>query len=87
MSKPSSIRTNEPVAEPEPEAVEEMVAEDPVEVGEPAGDDLAELSEGGQDIDLSTEGDEDTDSEDSLTFSNGVIEKIVAIARSRVSWA
>ena len=84
MSKPSSIRTNEPVAEPEPEAVEEMVAEDPVEAGEPAGDDLAELSEGGQDIDLSTEGDEDTDSEDSLTFSNGVIEKIVAIAMREV---
>lgn len=57
MSKPSSIRTNEPVAEPEPEAVEEMVAEDPVEAGEPAGEGLAELSEGGQDIDLSTEGD------------------------------
>lgn len=84
MSKPSSIRTNEPVAEPEPEAVEEMVAEGPAEVGEPAGDDLAELSEGGQDIDLSTEGDEDTDSEDSLTFSNGVIEKIVAIAMREV---
>ena len=34
----------------------------------------------GHAIDLATEADEDTDSEDSLTFSNGVIEKIVAIA-------
>lgn len=33
-----------------------------------------------QDIDVLAEGDEDTDSEDSLTFSNGVIQKIVAIA-------
>ena len=33
-----------------------------------------------QDIDVLAEGDEDTDSEDSLTFSNGVIEKIVALA-------
>ena len=33
-----------------------------------------------QDIDLAPESDEDVDSEDSLTFSNGVIEKIVAIA-------
>ena len=85
MSKPSSIRTNEPVAEPEPEVVEEMAVEAAVE-GEPelAGDALAELPEEGQDIDLSTEGDEDTDSEDSLTFSNGVIEKIVAIAMREV---
>ena len=85
MSKPSSIRTNEPVAEPEPEVVEETAVEEAVEEGpEPAEDALAELPEEGQDIDLSTEGDEDTDSEDSLTFSNGVIEKIVAIAMREV---
>lgn len=85
MSKPSSIRTNEPVAEPEPEVVEETAVEEAVEEGpDPAEDALAELPEEGQDIDLSTEGDEDTDSEDSLTFSNGVIEKIVAIAMREV---
>lgn len=39
----------------------------------------AEASEAGQDIEALTD-DEDVDSEDSLTFSNGVIEKIVAIA-------
>ncbi len=42
--------------------------------------DVSEFAEeGGPDIDVSTE-DEDLDSEDSLTFSNGVIEKIVALA-------
>ncbi len=40
---------------------------------------LAEVPEEGQDIEALTD-DEDVDSEDSLTFSNGVIEKIVAIA-------
>ena len=54
-----------------------------VEPDEDAGTELAPSAEG-QDIDLSTEGDEDTDSEDSLTFSNGVIEKIVAIAMREV---
>lgn len=41
---------------------------------------LAEVPAVGQDIDVAPEGDEDVDSEDSLTFSNGVIEKIVALA-------
>ena len=40
---------------------------------------LAEMGDAGSDIEALTE-DEDVDSEDSLTFSNGVIEKIVAIA-------
>lgn len=53
----------------------DLVLSDDTETGE-----LAEAAEAGQDIDLATEGDEDLDSEDSLTFSNGVIEKIVAIA-------
>lgn len=36
------------------------------------------------DIDLTTADDEDLESEDSLTFSNGVIEKIVALAMREV---
>ena len=42
------------------------------------------LVETGADIDVSTVDDEDEDSEDSLTFSNGVIEKIVALAMREV---
>ena len=41
---------------------------------------LAEVDEGAGDIDLAAGEDDDEDSEDSLTFSNGVIEKIVALA-------
>lgn len=41
---------------------------------------LAEVSEGTGDIDLAAGEEDDEDSEDSLTFSNGVIEKIVALA-------
>ncbi len=41
-------------------------------------------AETGADIDVSTVDDEDEDSEDSLTFSNGVIEKIVALAMREV---
>ena len=60
-------------------AVEKVVEEAAPAAGEqvapaPAADAAA------QDIDLAPESDEDVDSEDSLTFSNGVIEKIVAIA-------
>lgn len=44
---------------------------------------LAEVEETGTDIEALTD-DEDLDSEDSLTFSNGVIEKIVAIAMREV---
>ena len=85
MSKPSSMKTAEPATRPEPGTVEGPVAAEVVaEAAEPAEDALAELPEEGQDIDLATEGDEDTDSEDSLTFSNGVIEKIVAIAMREV---
>ncbi len=46
--------------------------------------DLAEIEEAGADIDLSAGDEEDEDSEDSLTFSNGVIEKIVALAMREV---
>lgn len=85
MSKPSSMKTAESATRPEPGTVEEPAAAEVVaEAAEPAEDALAELPEEGQDIDLATEGDEDTDSEDSLTFSNGVIEKIVAIAMREV---
>ena len=60
----------------EPE-VEEVVEQD-------LSDELAELDdEAGSEIDLPSD-DEDIDSEDSLTFSNGVIEKIVAIAMREV---
>lgn len=44
---------------------------------------LVEATETGTDIEALTD-DEDVDSEDSLTFSNGVIEKIVAIAMREV---
>ena len=44
---------------------------------------IVEAEAEGTDIDLSVD-DEDVDSEDSLTFSNGVIEKIVAIAMREV---
>ena len=44
---------------------------------------LAETDAAGTDIEALTD-DEDVDSEDSLTFSNGVIEKIVAIAMREV---
>lgn len=47
----------------------------------PASDELLDAS---QDIGLVPESDEDEDSEDSLTFSNGVIEKIVALAMREV---
>ena len=51
---------------------------------EPTGDsELAEVTEATTDIEALTD-DEDLDSEDSLTFSNGVIEKIVAIAMREV---
>ena len=44
-------------------------------------DKIVEVTDAGKDIEVVTDDDdEDEDSEDSLTFSNGVIEKIVAIA-------
>ena len=51
----------------EPEAIEDA-------------DELAAVEPAGTDIDLAAGDEEDEDSEDSLTFSNGVIEKIVALA-------
>ena len=51
----------------EPEAIEDA-------------DELAAVESAGTDIDLAAGDEEDEDSEDSLTFSNGVIEKIVALA-------
>lgn len=62
----------------------EEVAEE-VEAAEEATEEtaLAEVEDENQDIEAMTD-DEDVDSEDSLTFSNGVIEKIVAIAMREV---
>lgn len=59
----------------------QKVVEDaePTAAPEEAVDELAEAPSAG-DIDLAAGDDEDEDSEDSLTFSNGVIEKIVAIS-------
>ena len=77
-AEPESIEAEAEVAvgAEEPE-VEEVVEQD-------LGDELAELDdEAGSEIDLPSD-DEDIDSEDSLTFSNGVIEKIVAIAMREV---
>ena len=65
---------------------EDTMVEKSVEAAgaEPAGDsELAEVTEATTDIEALTD-DEDLDSEDSLTFSNGVIEKIVAIAMREV---
>ena len=55
----------------EPEAIE-------------GADELAAVEPAGTDIDLAAGDEEDEDSEDSLTFSNGVIEKIVALAMREV---
>ena len=77
-AEPESVEAEAEVAvgAEEPE-VEEVVEQD-------LGDELAELDdEAGSEIDLPSD-DEDIDSEDSLTFSNGVIEKIVAIAMREV---
>lgn len=52
---------------------DDVASEAPTPVDEPSGG-----------IDLSTAEDEDLESEDSLTFSNGVIEKIVALAMREV---
>ena len=62
----------------------QKVVESAGEAVEPEVTDLAELDEAAGDIDLSAGDDEDEDSEDSLTFSNGVIEKIVALAMREV---
>ena len=64
----------------EPEKVEKDVPQDEPVVEETA---LAEVTETGTDIEAFSD-EEDFDSEDSLTFSNGVIEKIVAIAMREV---
>ncbi|WP_321972255.1 Asp23/Gls24 family envelope stress response protein [Paratractidigestivibacter sp.] len=61
----------------------QKVVEAADEAVEPEVVDLAETDDAGTDIDLSSD-DEDEDSEDSLTFSNGVIEKIVALAMREV---
>lgn len=63
-------------------STEESRSRQDVEPDEDAGTELAPSAEG-QDIEAVTD-DEDVDSEDSLTFSNGVIEKIVAIAMREV---
>ena len=84
----------ETIADVEPEVAEDVASElkaeeAPVEgevvpEDEPAGE-LAELEGTGDDAEIDLMGDdEDVDSEDSLTFSNGVIEKIVAIAMREV---
>lgn len=60
---------------------DQKVAATTVETEPPAetGTELVEVVDEGQDIEALTD-DEDAETEDSLTFSNGVIEKIVAIA-------
>ena len=84
----------ETIADVEPEVAEDVASElkaeeVPVEgetapEDEPSGE-LAELEGAGDDAEIDLMGDdEDVDSEDSLTFSNGVIEKIVAIAMREV---
>lgn len=68
----------------------ETAAESAASVEETEETALVEVEEGGQDIEEAPQDiealtdEEDVDSEDSLTFSNGVIEKIVAIAMREV---
>ncbi|MCC6098496.1 MAG: Asp23/Gls24 family envelope stress response protein [Olsenella sp.] len=64
------------------DAAEEVLRDEALPTDATASDGTAgESGEHGVDIvSRDPEGDEDLDSEDSLTFSNGVIEKIVAIA-------
>lgn len=69
MSKSESTAAEQVVERDESVAIEET--------------DLTRVSDVGADIEALTD-DEDVDSEDSLTFSNGVIEKIVAIAMREV---
>lgn len=59
----------------EPEAVVSRAIEPVVGAGT-----IPAIPDDQHDIDLATADDEDLESEDSLTFSNGVIEKIVALA-------
>lgn len=68
--------------DPKPATAEAAAQSVTVEAAAPADDAstaLATTDQASQDI-VAPEGDEDLDSEDSLTFSNGVIEKIVALA-------
>lgn len=60
--------------------VEQVVDPEVEAVADAAETDLAEVETEAGDIDLAAGDEEDEDSEDSLTFSNGVIEKIVALA-------
>ena len=87
----SKDETKVTAPEDEEPKTEETAAEEAVELEEPAEGEtvegetaLAVTEDAGQEIDLVSESDEDVDSEDSLTFSNGVIEKIVAIAMREV---
>lgn len=66
--------------ENEKTTVAEETLDKPQAASEPEEQALAQTEPTGQEIDLATDADEDVDSEDSLTFSNGVIEKIVALA-------
>ena len=88
MSKDETKVTAPEDEEPKTEetAAEEAVEQEEPAEGEPAEGEtaLAVTEDAGQEIDLVSESDEDVDSEDSLTFSNGVIEKIVAIAMREV---
>ncbi len=60
--------------------VQKVVEAGADEAADAAELELAEVPEGAGDIDLTAGEEDDEDSEDSLTFSNGVIEKIVALA-------
>ena len=71
MSEENSTMAEQDVVEPEAAREEEVT-------------DLAAAEPVGTDIDVAAGDEEDEDSEDSLTFSNGVIEKIVALAMREV---
>ena len=73
MSNTDEIKTTE-VEDSEPKAIVSAEGEQKV---------LVETGDTETEIDVTAD-DEDVDSEDSLTFSNGVIEKIVAIAMREV---
>lgn len=62
------------------EVEQAAIESEAVEAADADATGLAAVEPAGADIDLAAGDEEDEDSEDSLTFSNGVIEKIVALA-------
>lgn len=81
MSSRKRNRNNQSTTHSAPQSPQAQVAQEPDAYEEPTLSDLAELNDDDIVAEVDSQpGDDDLDSEDSLTFSNGVIEKIVSIA-------